>query len=276
MRRLWAFLAEHYALLLVIAVFLASLIKVIMVSRDNNPPETIVIRIGHWQLEAGVREGFNELAAEYSKMHPNVKVIQDAIPETAYSQWLSTQFIGGTAPDIVEMGMLPFQILISFYNRYVIPLTPVVNRPNPYNKGTEFEDTPWRNTFVDGLSSGYVNELQEYMSIPMAGFTTRAFYNKDLLRKITGSETPPANYRDFLEVCRKIKDYREPDGTSYTPLVGSKYHFSIWQSAMADVLTYRLLEKADLNRDGGVSNDELFVAVKSGRLSFKGRSEELV
>lgn len=270
MRRLWAILVEYHALLLIVAVFLASLIKVIMVSIENNPPETIVIRVGHWQLEAGVREGFNELAEEYSKLHPNVKVIQDAIPEAAYSQWLSTQFIGGTAPDIVEMGMLPFQIMISFYNRYVIPLTPIVNRPNPYNKGTEFEDTPWRNTFVDGLSSGYVNEIQEYMSIPMAGFTTRAFYNRDLLRKITGKDTPPSNYRDFLEVCRIIKEYREPDGTKYTPLVGSKYHFNIWQSAMADVLTYRLLEKADLNRDGGVSNDELFVAVKSGRLSFAG------
>lgn len=268
MRRFLKFLADYYALLVILVVFVASLTKVIMVNREQQPENTIVIRIGHWQLESGVRDGINQLAKEYQKLHPNVKVVQDAIPEAAYSQWLSTQFIGGTAPDIVEMGMLPYQIMISFYNRYVYPLTPLVNKPNPYNAGTEFADVPLRNTFIDGLSSGYVNELQEFMTMPMAGFTSRVFYNKTLLKEITGTDQPPTDYRNFLAVCNKIRAYKEPTGRMITPIVGSKYHFNMWEWNLAEIITYRTMEVADFNRDGGVSNDEMFVAIKNNKLSF--------
>ncbi len=269
MKRVLKFMIENYAMLIIIAVFAVSLVKVILVGRSQQPADTIVVRIGHWQLEAGFRDGINEMTAEYQKLHPNVKVIQDAIPESAYSQWLSTQFIGGTAPDIVEMGMLPYQIMISFYNRYVYPLTPLVNKPNPYNAGTELAEMSLRNTFIDGLSSGYVNELQEYMSIPMAGFTSRVFYNKDLLRKTTGSDKPPANYEEFLEVCAKIGKYVTENGQNCIPIVGSKYHFNMWEWSLAEAMTYRVMESADFNRDGGVSNDEMFVAIKNNRLSFR-------
>lgn len=269
MRRFFSWLLHHYAVVIIVAVFAASLIKVYMVSREQEPDNTIVIRIGHWQLESGFRDGINELAEEYARLHPGVKVMQDAIPESAYSQWLSTQFIGGNAPDVVEMGMLPYQIMISFYNRYIYPLTPLVNKPNPYNAGTPFEGVPLRNTFVDGLSSGYVNELQEFMSIPVAGFTSRVFYNKDLMRKAAGTDVPPKTYEEFIALCEKIREYDLGNGQKCTAIVGSKYHINQWEWALAETMTYRTLEQADFNRDGGVSNDEMFVAIKNDRLSFR-------
>ena len=100
------------------------------------------------------------------------------------------------------------------------------------------------------------------------------FYNKDLLRKLCGTGEPPRNFQDFMGMCRRIGEQKNDLGQSYTPIVGSKYHFSIWETGLCDVLTYRLIEKADFNRDGFVGNDELYVAVKSGLVSFGDRPIE--
>jgi ABC-type glycerol-3-phosphate transport system substrate-binding protein len=70
--------------------------------REAAAVDTVTIRIAHWQLEAGAREGLAEAAAEYEKLHPHVRIIQEAIPESTYGQWMSTQLMGGTAPDIVR------------------------------------------------------------------------------------------------------------------------------------------------------------------------------
>jgi raffinose/stachyose/melibiose transport system substrate-binding protein len=72
------------------------------------------------------------MARLYREKHPNVIIVQDAIPEGTYGQWVSTQLMGGTAPDIMQVGaMLPDNIWLSYYNRYFAPLTRYVNAPNP-------------------------------------------------------------------------------------------------------------------------------------------------
>ena len=108
----------YFALLVVFAVFVWSAWVIATYRAQQTPPGSIVIRLGHWQLEASVSEGINEMAKEYQKTHPNVVIIQDAIPEGTYGQWVSTQLMGGTAPDIMQVGaMLPANIWLSYYNR---------------------------------------------------------------------------------------------------------------------------------------------------------------
>ena len=265
------FLKRHYSLLIIIIVYAWALFSVITYRVHEAPPGTVTIRIGHWQLETGVRDAFNEMAQEYQKIHPNVRVVQDAIPESVYGQWLSTQIIGGTAPDLVEMGMIPYQLMLAYYNRYCMVLTPYVNQPNPYNKDNQFADTPWRNTYRDGMSSSYINEMQEFMSVPLSAFALRVFYNKDLLRLVNGTGEAPKNFMEFKEVCEKAKDMKDSQGRPLIPIVGSKYHFGMWNYGMADILTYRVKEKADFNRDAFVSNDELYTSVRSGMISFHDR-----
>ena len=113
-----AFVRTYFALLVVFAVFLWSAWVIATFRAQQTPPGSVVIRLGHWQLEASVREGIDEMAREYQKTHPNVVVVQDAIPEGTYGQWVSTQLMGGTAPDIMQVGaMLPDNIWLSYYNR---------------------------------------------------------------------------------------------------------------------------------------------------------------
>ncbi|OGV72157.1 MAG: hypothetical protein A3K18_21130 [Lentisphaerae bacterium RIFOXYA12_64_32] len=269
------FVKKYYALGVVLAVFLWALYEVASYRIKESPIGTTTLRIGHWQLETGVRDGFVELAGEYQKLHPNVRILQDAIPEGVYGTWMSTQFLGGTMSDMVEMGLgLPYQVILSYYNRYCVPITPCVNLPNPYNKGTELEDTPLRDTYRDGMITGYTYEMQEYMTVPLSRFATRVFYNKDLLRKLCGRDEPPKDFREFIGVCEQIATKVNSQGQPYTPIVGSKYHFGIWEWSLCNVLTYRLIEKADFNRDGFVDNSELYVAVKAGLVSFHDRPIE--
>ena len=268
------FLKRYYSLIIILLVYAFALASVAMYRHNETPPGTIVLRIGHWQLETGVRDGLNELARDYQKTHPNVRIIQDAIPEGTYGQWLSTLIMAGTAPDLLEIGFVPYQVMLSFYNRYCLTVTPYVNKPNPYNKNNELADVPLRNTIKDGMSSVYVNELQEYMQIPLSCFTTRVFYNADLLEKLSGSKVPPENYREFYDLCGKISKMKDEKGRPYIPVVGSKYHFSIWENGLFNMLTYRLMDKADLNRDGYVGNDELFISVKSGLMNLDCRPVE--
>ncbi len=265
------FLKKNSALIVVGATFIWSAVSILNARHEATPAEgDIVLRIGHWQLEAGVREALNAMAEKYHGLHPKVRIIQDAVPEVTYAQWMSTQLMGGTAPDIIEIGggSIPYNVMLGYYRRYFLPMTVAVNQPNPYNKGTKLEGVPWRSTYKDVMRSVYLEELQEYMQIPLAQFGVRIFYNKDLLKRLTGRTEAPRDYRDFLEVCRQIRSQRDAKGKPYTPIAGSAYHMAMWESMMAEPLTYGAVRRADFNGDGSVGNDELFVAFKTGRLDF--------
>src|SRR5262245_25299310 len=214
------------ALLLVAAAFAWSIAAIATRRTAEVPPQSIVLRIAHWQLEAGVRQAFDQLATDYRReVNPNFYLIQDIIPETTYGQWVSTQLMGGTAPDIIEKGKgLTDAIWISFANRYFMPLSRDVAQPNPHNKGTELEQVPMRQTYVDGMRAGYEDQMQEYMNVPLSQFVIRVFYNRDLLRRLTGLSEAPTNYHEFLKVCEKIASRRDERGQNYTPIASSSWH----------------------------------------------------
>lgn len=267
--RFFRFVRTYFALIVVISVFAWASGAILVYRNRLAPPGATVLRIGHWQLEASVRDAINEMAKRYRESHPNVYIIQDAIPEGVYGQWASTQLMGGTAPDMVQVGsMLPANIWLSYYNRYFIPLSRDVNRPNSYNRGTELETTPLRQTYKDGMRTSYVDEMQEYMSIPLSQFGVRVFYNRTLFKKLTGLDESPHEYRAFLDVCRRIEIQTNELGKAYIAIAGSGYHFGMWDGMMFDPLTYGAVRKADFNRDAFVGNDELYVAIKTGRLNF--------
>ena len=269
-RKVFTFIREKFALIVVIAVFVWASAMIAMYRNRQAPAGATVLRIGHWQLEASVRDALNEMARRYRELHPDVYIIQDAIPESVYGQWVSTQLMGGTAPDMVQVGaMLPANIWLSYYNRYFVALSREVNRPNPHNRGTELESTPLRSTYKDGMRTSYVDEMQEYMSVPLSMFGVRIFYNRDLLKKLTGSDEAPHEYRAFLAACAKIAGQKDPQGNNYIAIAGSGHHFGMWDSMMFDPLTYGAVRKADFNRDAFVGNDELYWrSRRAARLKF--------
>lgn len=268
MRRAFHFVRRHFPLLLIAGAFALSGLSIALRKIPEDRPGEIVIRLGHWQLEAGVRDAIDRMAEEYRKLHPNVRIVQQAIPETTYQQWVSTQLIGGTAPDIIQAGNMPANLLLSFYTRYFLPVTDFVQEPNPYNAGTELEGVPLQQTYKDAMRSGYVEVLQEFMAIPLSQFGFRIFYNKDLLEKLTGRRDAPTDYREFLALCEKIRRQVNEKGLPYIPIASSQYHHRMWDWRLFDPMTFSALRKGDFSRDGTLAKDEMFVAIRAGLLDF--------
>ncbi|MDR1282738.1 MAG: ABC transporter substrate-binding protein [Opitutaceae bacterium] len=209
-------------LLLLAGCFTWSLVKVAgreRAERSGRP----VIRLAHWQLEGGIRDAIDGLARDYEKLHPGIQVEQLAIPERVYAQWLQTRLIGGTATDIIQIGMIQGgedNILARFF----LPLSDLVEQPNPYNKGTPLERTAWRETFIDGLEAGYSYRpnLIEYYGVGLSMFTIRIYANASLWRRVLGDTPPPAGFREFLDICHRVKTWAEEKKTALIPVAGSR------------------------------------------------------
>ncbi len=205
--------------------FAVALLRVFSIEGPKAKEGVVTLRFAHWQLEGGLRGAFDKLAREYEELHPGVEVEQMAIPEQIAQNWSKTQLIGGTAPAIIQLGG-PMGTGDEERARYFVPLTPWVRIPNPYNVGTDLAGVPWRETFVDNLESmeTFSNVLLDYYGVPMTMFTTRVFYNRALLREVSGRDVVPTNYREFVELCESAADYELPGGQSLLPIAGSKYH----------------------------------------------------
>lgn len=215
--------------------FVLSLGRILMAKKQTGDKK--VIRIAHLQLEGGVRSTLDKLAAEYMRKHPDVEIIQIAIPQKIFTNWLITQLVGGTAPDIIELSGVTEERLV----RYFHPLTDEMNRPNPYNEGTELANVPLRSTFFDGGAAGYSSVLLEYFGISISGFTNRAYYNLDLLKQAVGSEKIPQSYEEFLSACESLDAYSRRIEKPLIAVAGSKYNGPMIMNQLFSSQTQKLL-----------------------------------
>ncbi len=206
-------------------------------------PRRVTIRIAQWQLESGVREALNAIIRRYEAINPRVHVVQIAVPGgPIYVSWVLTQMAGGTAPDLVE-----YTFSAPDVGRNFQPLTAEVLQPNPYNKGTPLEGVPWRDTIVDdmvGLDC-YNPKLNGYYGIPLNTNASRIIFNKPLLKEITGSDAPPATYRDLVRICDQVRAYAAARHLNMAPIANSHdtYEFLSWMIMMA--MTNPLSEQID-------------------------------
>ena len=99
---------ETYRNILAVVVFgtafVVSMHKVLANRQELHDPSRKTIRICHWQLEAGFRQGIAQVIEDYEELHPDVKVMQISMTDRIYGQWVNTHLIAKTAPDIVEIG----------------------------------------------------------------------------------------------------------------------------------------------------------------------------
>lgn len=208
--------------------FVASIGRIALRKAKDADPDLVTIRFSHWQLESGLRDALDALSREYeaecAKKGFKVRVEQLPIPERVYPNWSITQLVGGTAPDLVEMGGGPE--VDERVARYFEPLTKYVGEPNPYNAGTDLEGVPWRETFIDGLVGrpGYNENLFDYYGIPMSMFTVRVFYNKVLYREICGDAPLPTTYEEFIHLCERVEAYAKEKNRILIAVAGSKYN----------------------------------------------------
>lgn len=192
---------------LLAVVFVLALGNILTRSQFQRDPATRVLRIGHWLIHDGMREAFAQAIANYEKLHPGVRVEQNAIPLKTWFAWQRAQWTSGNTPDIMQLGKGTSDTELA---RYYMPLTDQVDQPNPYNTGTPLAGLPWRETFVDGLASGmtYSVSLAENYGIPAQVNTIRLYYNRELFRTITGRDSAAdLSLDEFLALGAPVRAY---------------------------------------------------------------------
>ena len=235
----------YIGLTLLLACFTIALVRVFSRERAARDESVQVIRFAHWQLESGIREAIDVLIKDYEALHPDVRVEQIAVPERTYKQWVRTQLIGGTASDIVQLGQGTDDELAA---RFLIPISQIVEEPNPYNAGTDLAATPWRETFVDGMMGGlsFRPNLLEYYGIPLSMFTVRVYYNQTLWNRILGDTPVPEDFDAFMKICEAVRAHADSTGRPIIPIAGSKANGPMLIDKFFASQTQRLLQEIDL------------------------------
>lgn len=239
--------------------------------REENTSGKTVIRVGHWLLHAGMRESFDEAIADYMRLHPGVVVEQIPVPIRAYPSWMRTQLVGGTAPDIT--GMLSANEELA--TRYFLPLTDLVAAPNPYNAGTPLEGVPWVDTFVDGMTAmrNLTPTSGDIHGVNLQLNTLRLFYNKRLLREVTGSDQPPADYAALRALEGQVERYNKARGQRLVPISSCGPYAQYLFDRLLPSQTQKLAAELSPSRNFQTPLADLARLALEGRLSFRQTPE---
>jgi len=265
------FSGKSIALLLLGTAYAASAFLVFRRHVEEVRSDRVTIRISQWQLEGGVRDAIDAIIRRYEQLNPRVHVIQIAAPDRVYLPWIQTQMVGGNGPDIAEYSW-PWPDTVRNFS----PITSEVMQPNPYNRGTPLEGVPWRDTFIDGMTSpdNYVQSLSQYYGVSMTTGMSRIVYNRALLRTITGRDTPPRTYREFLAVCAAVRAYAQAHGLNLAPLANSRTtHINLTNEIVGNLST-RLGARVDFQHRLKLEPHTLAVSYLRGEWSYD--SPELV
>ncbi len=250
------------------AAYAASFLYTVRERRVIAPPEkhVVVLRFAHWQLESGMREAFDFIAKQYMKLHPEVRVEQFAVPGRVYPQWLSTQLAAGTVPDLVCFNSTD-QSAVAQLPRHFQPLTRWLEEPNPYNAGTPLAGVPWRLTFIDGgrNRSTYIDQYRNYYAVGLSTHSMRIFYNRDMLRAITGKDEPPKTFHEWMELGKKVRAFRP----GLIPIAGAHENASWFMPVLVNQAMMRWILSFDRELRLAASSPDFFADELAGRWDLR-------
>lgn len=193
-------------------------------ARSADGVAVVTLKFVHTNLQSGVREAFDAIARQFEAKNPGVQVEQIPVPARLYPVWIETKLLDGLAPDLVMLSGGSTAISSERTLRMFVPLARFVDEPNPHNAGTPLEGLPWRETFIDGLTSepAYSSNLINVFGIPYTLSTTRIVCNATLLREITGKERLPQTWGEFLSLCERVRSFARQMRRPIEPLAASQ------------------------------------------------------
>lgn len=249
-----------------LGAFLYSAWHVLTIRRAESDPDRITLRVGHWLMHAGMREAFAEAIADYEKLHPHIRVEQIPVPIRTYAAWTRTRLVGGTAPDLTGMLTLNEELI----SRYFLPLTSEVENPNPYNVGTPLEGVPWRETFIDGLQAArnFTPTSGEICGVNLQINTQRLYFNRALLRAVTGSDQPPSDFASLLALGPQVDAYNQRTSRRLVPIASCGPYAQYLFNALVPSQTQRLALSLSPNRNLVVRPVELAEQFLAGHLDY--------
>jgi ABC-type glycerol-3-phosphate transport system substrate-binding protein len=205
------------------------------------------------------------LVKQYENMHPCVKINIVPVPSNVDAvTWEKTVLAAGTAPD--EMApSYTMQIFEDISKGWWLDMTPYLDLPNGYIPGNK----RWIDSINPILNAQNAWLGNRYYVITNSDQEPAFLYNKDLWKKVIGSDTPPATWDVFMADLAKFKKAGYI-GTEFNlhdtyPIAENGTTMSIFEQ----MVMYPDYQKMDTNKDGIVDIRELTAAMKSGLYSTK-------
>lgn len=146
------------------------------------------------------REGevVSSLVPEFERRNPGIRVKVQQIPWTAAHEKLLTAHVGGSLPDIAQMGntWIPeFHVIDALED-----LTPYEERSKETHRDAFF-DGIWETSLIDGRLYG----------VPWYVDTRVLFYRSDLMRD-AGFPEPPRTWSEWVRACQALKTVSKREG----------------------------------------------------------------
>ena len=90
------------------------------------------------------------LVQEYQRFRPNVQIRKSIQSNQTYEQWATTQFVSGTAPDVMQS--FPWKAhKWGAEQGHLVPLRKYLNRPNPHDNREATKYRTWMNCLYEEL-----------------------------------------------------------------------------------------------------------------------------
>lgn len=77
-------------------------------------------------------------------------------------------------------------------------------------------------SFFDGMLGGYNYAARKHFTFTTIASQQRVFYNKELLKKATGSEVPPDSLGEFFATCEALRRLKSPEGRAIIPIAATR------------------------------------------------------
>jgi raffinose/stachyose/melibiose transport system substrate-binding protein len=142
-----------------------------------------------WSWRQEDRAAYQEIIADFNKLHPDVRIKFEAFEPTSYNTILSTALAGGKGPDLIQAraygGLEAFA------------------KPG-YFLALDKTTVPELDNFApDVLAAETMREDGKIYAVPFATQTVLILYNKELLQK--NGVNPPESWDDMIAAARALK-----------------------------------------------------------------------
>ncbi|WP_248924023.1 ABC transporter substrate-binding protein [Paenibacillus hamazuiensis] len=201
---------------------------------------------------------WDDTLKSYAEKNPNVKInlqLQNFGGVEQHRAWVTTQLIGGSAPDVFTTRYIWDQEDLK--KELLVDLTPYYAKKNAF-----LGDKSWEEVFPKPVLQRLLGENKTYASVPTSIDSVRILYNKDLFAK-AGIQSVPKTWNEFLDVQEKLKKSGVvPFGFPNTKPGDYNYSWSV------RILTEELIaggyDKMDVSKNGFIEVNEYVRAVDQG------------
>jgi multiple sugar transport system substrate-binding protein len=179
-------------------------------TEEDKGPVTITWRQGEWWKESipAIKDGFE-------KAHPNIKVINELVPWSAYLDKAVASTIGPNPPDVLAMSVLQMPVLAK--KGVLTKLEPFVEKSTELTPD-QFFDGGWKLGIYQG----------DLVSIPFRLEAIALYYNTNAFTEVgLDVDRPPRTHQEVLEYAKKLTIPGKRSGFAMSAGAKNPTHFMV-------------------------------------------------